>query len=274
MSDTYNSIPIKRLCRTISDLLGVPAPEGAAPAIPYIENILKRELGGTAGKAVLYHADAIGSFMIQKYTEDFAPVFENSCTFLPMTSTVMSVTPVSHATMYTGLDPEQHGIRVYEKPRLTCETLYDTLLKAGRHPAIIAMPDSSFLHIFSGRDMPYIEVSDNAEALSEAEKLMKENVCDVISIHTFEYDDSAHETGPESRKSYEAAVREAQGYGKLCDMIRRYWSGENTLVGYMPDHGQHLMEPWEPNPDHYVGDHGSFRTEDMNITQFFGVVKA
>lgn len=274
MADTYHSIAIKRVCRTVADALGAPAPQEAAAGVEFVENVLKRELGGTAQRAVLYHADAIGVYLIQKYTEQFAPVFENTCVSVPMISTVASVTPVSHASMYTGLDPEKHGIRVYEKPKLTCATLYDTLLAAGRHPAIIAMPDSSFLHIFAGRDMPYYEVKNNVEALEMAEKLMQEGECDVISIHTFEYDDYAHEDGPESVPALDAAFREAQGFGKIADMVRRHWSAYDTLLGYMPDHGQHLVEPWEPNPDHYKGDHGSFRTEDMNVLQFYGAIPA
>lgn len=272
MSDTYHSIPLTRVARTLANLLDVPAPKGAADGLGFVERRLGATLGGKAERAVLYHADAIGMYLIQKYTDLFLPVLEQTMIGVPMISTVASLTPVAHASMYTGLTPEEHGIRVYERPQLACETLFDTLLAAGRRPAIIAMPDSTFLHIFAGRDMPYYEVRDNAAALKKAEELMKNGDCDVLSIHTFEYDDAAHDFGPESERALEAARREVNGFTAVNNLLQAHWCGESVLTAYLPDHGQHAVEAWEPNPHHYKGDHGSFRTEDMNVMQFYGAV--
>ena len=214
MSDTYNSIPITRVARTIADLLDVPAPKDAAPGLEFVERMVEARLGGKAQRAVLYHADAIGMYLIQKYTNMFLPVMERTLVGVPMISTVASLTPVAHASMYTGLTPAEHGIHVYERPQLACETLYDTLIQAGRHPAIIAMPDSTFLHIFGGREMPYYEVRDNAEALEKAEELMAEGTCDVLSIHTFEYDDMAHDHGPECARALDGGRRQRIGVAR------------------------------------------------------------
>lgn len=274
MSEVYHSIPLTRMARTVADLLAAPAPEGAAEGIGFVENKLRGCLGGNAQRAVLYHADAIGSYLIERYTKRFAPVFENADVCVPMISTVASLTPVAHASMYTGLDPKQHGIRVYERPQLSCETLFDTLIRAGKRPAIIAMTDSTFLHIFAGRDIPYYEVRNNAEALDKAEELMRTDACDVLSIHTFEYDDAAHEEGPESPRALDAAACEAAGFAAVTALVKRYWSAFDTLTAYLPDHGQHAVEPWEPNEHGYRGDHGSFRTEDMNVLQFYGAIPA
>ncbi len=274
MPDYYNSIPLKRVTRTVANMLEAPAPEGAADGLDFVERKLKSILGGPAQRAVLYHADAIGMHLIQKYTQRFIPVLERGDVCVPMVSTVASVTPVAHATMYTGVDPQVHGILVYDRHKLTCQTLFDTLLAAGRHPAIIAMPDSTFLHIFAGREMPYYEVQNNAQALEKAEDLMSRGECDVISIHTFEYDDAAHEDGPESQSALAAASREAEGYAKIHALVQAYWNEFNVLTAYLPDHGQHAMEPFEPNPHGYKGDHGSFRGEDMNVLQYYSAIPA
>ena len=274
MSEVYHSIPLTRMARTVADILAVPAPKGASEGIAMAEKKMAAIFGGNAQRAVLYHADAIGSYLVERYTERFAPVFEHADIGIPMISTVMSLTPVAHASMYTGLEPAQHGIRVYERPRLTCETLFDTLLAAGKRPAIIAMTDSTFMHIISGRDMPYYEVRTNAESLEKAKELMRTDACDVLSIHTFEYDDAAHEEGPESPRALDAAQREAEGFARVTELVKRYWSAFDTLTAYLPDHGQHAVEPWEPNEHGYKGDHGSFRTEDMNVFQFYGAIPA
>ena len=272
MPDIYNTLPIKGVARTVAEVLGVPAPEGAARGLDFVVRALQAQLGGPADRAVLYHADAVGMHLIQRYTERFIPVLERASVCVPMVSTVMSLTPVAHASMYTGLDPEAHGIRVYERPRLSCETLFDTLLAAGRRPGVIAMTDSTFLHIFAQRDMPYYEVKNNGEALAKAEELMAEGRCDVLSIHTFEYDDAAHAQGPTSPGALEAAEREAQGFAKVHGLISRYWGNTGAVLAYLPDHGQHWVEPWEPNPHHYKGDHGSFLGEDMNVLHYYCAV--
>jgi len=277
MSYTYNSVAMSRAARTMLDLVGVPAMECASPAISYVETVLRKACSGTNfRRAVIYNADAIGMHIIQRYTDLFAPVFENTCVSVPVCSTVASVTPVAHASMYTGLEPAQHGIMTYVRPQLTVETVYDALLAAGRHPAIVCMTDSTFMHIFAGREnLPIIEVRDNAQALAETEKLMASGMYDFISVHTFEYDDIAHKTGPESKDSLDAARREAVGFGAVCDMIRKYWPDDPTLVAYMPDHGQHLMEAWEPEfaTKGKRGTHGTILPEDMNVLHYYGVVK-
>ena len=58
--------------------------------------------------------------------------------------------------------------------------------------AIVAQTDSTFLHIFAGRDMPYFECANAAEIQDKALELIATDAYDVISIHTFEYDNAAH----------------------------------------------------------------------------------
>ena len=131
MSDYYNHYALKHFAGMIADCMGFSLPESFAQPIPWISEILKSRLGGIADRAILYHADAVGMYIWQKYTDLFAPVYRNSSMTVPFVSTVESVTPVAHASMYTGMDPEGHGILTYVRPQLTCTTLYDVLLNLG-----------------------------------------------------------------------------------------------------------------------------------------------
>lgn len=265
MADHYNSFELKHFAGIIADTMGIELPESYAPGIDWVSDILKQRLGGFADRAVLYHADAVGMYIWQKYTNLFAPVYKHTTMSVPFVSTVMSVTPVAHASMYTGLDPKDHGIMTYERPKLQCSTLYDVLIAIGKKPAIIAMEDSTFLHIFAGRDMDYFEVSNAIEAQEKALELIEKDCYDVISIHTFDYDNAAHHYGPESKEALNAISIEAEGFEAIAKALEKMKDKHRVLYTYTPDHGQHLREG-------NSGCHGSKMIEDMNIVHFFGTV--
>ncbi len=264
MADHYNKYQLTHFAATVADAMELPLPEEFEKPVDWFSAIIRQRLGGKADRALLYHADAVGMYMWQKYTELFAPVYKHTSLSLPFESTVMSVTPVAHASMYTGLMPAQHGIQTYTRPQLACTTLYDVLLKAGLRPCILAQTDSTFLHIFAGRNMDYFE-EPNAIAIQEkAMELLSTDKYDVISIHTFDYDDAAHAYGPESKEGLNAIAIEAQGFADMAAYIEKEWQGKHrTLLTYSPDHGQHLI-------DGNKGSHGSKLIEDMNVLHFFG----
>jgi len=263
MADHYNTYELKQFAATIADCMELPLPECYAPSISWVADILKERLGGKADRVILYHADAVGQYIWQKYTNKFAPIYAHTTLALPYVSTVESVTPVAHASMYTGLSPEEHGIQTYTRPQLTCSTLFDEWIKQGMKPAIICMHDSTFSHIFKGRDMDYFEVNNVHEIVEKAVELIKADQHDVISIHTFEYDDAAHAFGPESKQALNAFSMEAEGFDILAQTIKEYYKDHRTLLTYSPDHGQHLVTGGS-------GSHGSKMIEDMNIVHFYG----
>ena len=123
MADHYNIYSLKHFAGIVADCMNLPLPEPFAPSIGWISDILKERLGGPADRVVLFHADAVGLYIWQKYTNLFAPVYKHTSLSVPFVSTVESVTPVAHATMYTGLEPAEHGIQTYVRPQLTCNTL-------------------------------------------------------------------------------------------------------------------------------------------------------
>ena len=125
------------------------------------------------------------------------------------------------------------------------------------------MADSTFLHIFKGRDMEYYEVQNAIEAQEKALELIEKDCYDVISIHSFEYDNAAHAYGPESKEALNAVSIEAQCFDVIAKAVEAQSDHHRTLLTYSPDHGQHLMPGG-------TGAHGSKMPEDMNVLHFFG----
>lgn len=265
MADHYNHFPLKHFAGIVADCLDLPLPDSFAPPIDWISAILKERLGGPADRAVLYHADAVGQYIWQKYTDLFEPVYRHTTMAVPFVSTVESVTPVAHASMYTGMDPEGHGIMSYVRPKLECTTLFDVLIQAGKKPAIVAQTDSTFVHIFAGREMDVFEAANAAEVQEKTLELLESDRYDVVSIHTFDYDNAAHAYGPESKEALNAVALEADGFRRLAETMECYRGKHRTLLTYSPDHGQHLIAG-------HHGMHGSKMIEDMNIVHFFGTI--
>jgi len=265
MPEHYNQYELKHFAATIADCMDIKLPITYAASISWVANILKERMGGAADRVVLYHADAVGQYIWQKYNNRFAPVYRYTSLAVPFLSTVESVTPVAHASMYTGLDPCDHGIQTYVRPILTCDTLYDQLIALGKKIAILAMSDSTFFHIFKGRDLDYFEVKNAAEIQKKSLELIRTDSYDLISIHTFEYDDAAHEYGPESKEALNAVSIEAEVFATIAQELKKNNEKHRTLLTYSPDHGQHLTEGG-------AGSHGSEMEEDMNILHFFGTI--
>jgi len=265
MADHYNHYPLKQFAATVARCMDLSLPKSFAPAIGWAADLLKENLGDPADRIVLFHADAVGMYMWQKYPHLFAPVYKHISLPLPFVSTVESVTPVAHASMYTGLDPEEHGIQTYVRPRLTCATLYDVLLMAGLRPAIVCDRDSTFVHIFKGRDMDCFECANGVEVQEKALELIRSDKYDVISIHTCDYDNAAHAFGPESKQGLNALSLVNEIFDSLATELENFRGQHRILLAYAPDHGQH------PVPGG-TGQHGSKMIEDMNIMHFFGTI--
>ena len=265
MADHFNLYELKQFAATVAECMNFELPETYTPGISWAANLLKERMGGAADRVVLYHADAVGQYIWQKYNNRFAPVYRYTSMSLPFLSTVESVTPVAHASMYTGLDPEGHGIQTYVRPKLTCDTLFDQWLAAGKKVAIIAMTDSTFLHIFAGRELDYFEVKNAAEVQEKALELIASDAYDIISIHTFEYDNAAHAYGPESKEALNAVSIEAEVFANIAKELQKFSGQHRILLTYSPDHGQHFVEGG-------TGAHGSKLIEDMNVVHFFGTL--
>jgi len=265
MTEHFNRYHLKHFAGTIASCMGIEVPESYAPPIDWAASILKKRLGGEADRVVLYHADAVGMYIWQKYTDLFAPVYEHTTLNIPYASTIAPVTPVAHASMYTGLLPKHHGISTYERPQLACSTLYDVLIEHGKKVAVLCQPDSSFSRIFAGRDMDYFTADTAQDIQEKALELIQMDKYDLISIHSYDYDSASHANGPESKEALEKLAVEVDGFDRICKALKEFEGKHRILYSYSPDHGQHLVPGG-------TGDHCLLMAEDINVLHFLGTL--
>ena len=117
IAETFNTICITSVTSTVCRLFGIETPADIAESNNFITSIAEKKLASkTIDRAVLYNPDAVALWLYQKYTEKFTDAAIRSDLAIPMLSVMPSVTPVCFASMYTGVMPDVHGIKKYEKP--------------------------------------------------------------------------------------------------------------------------------------------------------------
>ena len=104
---------------------------------------------------------------------------------------------------------------------------------------------------------PWGVVTPNAHDLAEPDRH------DVIVVYNADYDAQMHRTGPESPEAMDRLRANIAVYSGLVDAVRNKWPHHNTLYGFMPDHGCHLI-------DGGCGSHGLDMDTDMNVIHFYG----
>lgn len=248
---------------TVEELLGIrPRPE-MAPA-------LSRVLVGAAAafgearcdRVFLYNPDAIALWIYEKYKDKFAPVEERAALSLALRSVVPPVTPVCFASMYSGLQPECHGIRSYEKPVLQCPTVFDDLPESGRRAAIVSTTDDSMSLIFGGRNVDYFIYDTLLECNAKAMELIERDEHDLIALYNGDYDHWMHRFGPEGRPALWALGENIETWCQLYDAIQTRWTGHRTALAFAPDHGCHYKFG-------LFGTHGEDSLKDMYIRHFY-----
>ena len=133
-----NSNSLDGICAAIAYAMGIDAPQYAAPKNSDLANYIDKVFDGAkADRVVMYNPDAIAQWIYEKYPHFFKDLKANSDIEIPLATVMPSVTPVCFGTMYTGAQPEVHGIQKYEKPIITIDTIFDALLRAGKKCALI-----------------------------------------------------------------------------------------------------------------------------------------
>ena len=268
MSELYNSICISSVKNTALELVGIQKSEDSEKPNAIITSLAHQELNGAkCDRVIFYNPDAVALWLYQKYTEKFIGAALKSDLAIPMLSVMPSVTPVCFASMYTGVMPDVHGIRRYEKPVLTTETLFDCFIKAGKKCAIVSTARDSISMIFLERDMDYFIYDTPEEVNEKAMSLIEEDAYDLIVIYNGNYDGTMHKHGPEAEISMAALDMNLDFYCRMVDAIKEKWKSHNVLYGFMPDHGCHEI-------DGACGSHGLDMEEDMNVIHFYGIKKA
>lgn len=264
----YNSVNIATVKSTISALAGIPLRDQDAPSNTLITSLAEKKLGNAkVDRTVIYNPDAVALWLFQQYTERFTDACLCSDLALPMLSVMPSVTPVCFATMYSGVTPDIHGIRKYEKPVLKVDTIFDAYLNSGLKPAIVSTAGDSISKIFLEREMDYFIYDTWQEVNEKALSLIEEDIYDLIVIYNGNYDSMMHKNGPESEIAFEALANNVAFYKQLVEKINAEWKKHNVFYGFCTDHGCHEI-------DGQSGSHGLDMEEDMNVIHFYGIKPA
>ena len=258
-----NETSLDRLCAALAEAMGITPPENANAADTRLTEYVNEKFSGeSADRIFMYNPDAVAQWIYEKYPSFFKEAVERTEIEIPYRTVMPSVTPVCFGTMYTGAQPEVHGIVKYEKPVIRIETIFDALIKAGKKVAIVAVEKCSIANIFLERELDYYIYNSYDAANAKAAELILKDEHDFIVLYNGNYDSRMHKTGPESADSLGELRANVRTFAMLSEMIKEHWQSHNSLVGFAMDHGCHEI-------DEGCGSHGLDMEEDLNIVHLY-----
>lgn len=215
----------------------------------------------------MYNPDAIAQWVYEKYIHFFDVVHPNVDVKIPLAAVMPSVTPVCFGTMYTGAQPDIHGIQKYEKPVITIDTIFDTLIRAGKKVALITYGKCSLSRIFLERDIDYFHFEEGGEGgivkvNAKAAEIILRDEHDFVVIYNGNYDSFMHKYGPESVEALAELRTNCHIFSCIAELVKNNWKHHNTLIGFAMDHGCHEI-------DGNCGSHGLDMLEDINIVHLY-----
>ena len=263
-----NTTSLDTIARALCNTMGIDPPPQSAPACEELTSYITSVFGSEkADRIFMYNPDAIGQWIYEKYPQLFKETVNCTDLAVPFLSPMPSVTPVCFATIYSGVQPEVHGIQKYEKPTLTAHTVFDSVIAAGKTAAIVAFHTCTISKIFRERDMDYFTYGTLDEVHAKAAELILKDEYDFIAVHAWNYDSVMHKHGPESLEALSEARVNSRTYASFDALIRTHWKHHNTVLGFAMDHGCHEI-------DGNCGSHGLDMPEDRNIVHFYKAYKA
>lgn len=260
-----NTNSLDTICAALAYAMGIDPPKEAAPANEDLVRFIDRIFGGKkADRVVMYNPDAAAQWITEKYPAFYKQAASRADIKIPLCSVMPSVTPVCFGTMYTGAQPAVHGIRKYEKPVITIDTLFDAMLRAGKKPALVTSDTCSLSRIFLERNMDYYHFEDGGieEVNAKAMELILRDEHDFILFYNGNYDSVMHKHGPESPEALAELRLNAHIFGVTANLIETHWKHHRTLLGFAMDHGCHEI-------DGGCGSHGLDMEEDLNIVHLY-----
>lgn len=266
----FHEICITRTASTVLSLLGVSAPAEMAPPIGQVLQAADGRFSPLEGVPVcdrvfLYNPDAIAMWIYEKYADYFTEMEKLTDLRLNMLSVVPPVTPVCFGSMYSGLQPADHGILKYEKPVLKVTTLFDLLAKAGKKAAIVSTEGDSISRIFLEREMDYFIHPHKETCNQKALELIAGDKYDCIVLYNGDYDYHMHRHTPEGKRALRALCENIDTFMELHAAIRTHWNAHRTALAFAPDHGCHKAYA-------FLGAHGKNLPCDMNIPHFYSLL--
>lgn len=259
-------ILLTALARTLSNIIGAEAPmlSDTNTVAPIERLVSDKTATGKVDRMLIYNPDAIGEWIYLKYKHLFGAVIDNTDITVKYTTAFPPKTPVCFATMFTGANPDVHGIVRYTKPVLVVDTLFDSLRRSNLKVAMVAVANQSIPRIFAERDIDYYLLPYDNEVIDKALELIAEDRYDVIEVYNQEYDDAMHRSHPESAKALRAIEHYAHSFKRLCSATETHWKAHDTFIAFATDHGTHRAF-------FGLGMHGKNIPKDMEIVHFYGV---
>lgn len=254
------------LCAALAYAMKIDAPEESAEANIELVNYIDERFGRAGvDRIFMYNPDAIAEWVYQKYPQLLREVTARTDLAVDFETVMPSVTPVCFGTMYTGAQPEVHGIRIYDKPIIRIDTLFDAMIRNGKKCAIVAERECSMSCIYLEREMDYYIYDTIPEVNAKAAELIIEDKYDLICVYNGNYDALMHRFGPESIEALGELRANSYAFGEFYELIKANWD-HNTLIGFAMDHGCHAI-------DGGCGSHGLDMKEDLNIVHRFASFK-
>lgn len=263
-----NADSLDSICASLAYAIGIEPPGYAAPRNCKLTNYIDRVFDGKkADRIIMYNPDAIAQWVYEKYIHFFNVVHSNVDVKIPLASVMPSVTPVCFGTMYTGAQPEIHGIQKYEKPVITIDTIFDALIRAGKKVALIAYGKSSLSRIYLERDIDYFYIEESGDVgvvkvNAKAAEIILRDEHDFVVIYNGNYDSFMHKYGPESTEALAELRTNCHIFSCIAELVKNNWKHHNTLLGFAMDHGCHEI-------DGNCGSHGLDMLEDINIVHLY-----
>ena len=268
-SSEENAPSLTFVTPTLCKLMGVAPPAVSVQGV--VDAVIQE--AATVGvehvqKCLVYCPDAVGTWLYRAYPSMFEGVLRHAPLAIPLRSALPTVTPVCFASMFTGGPPAMHGIRRYERPVLTCDTIFDALVRAGKKVAIVAVEDSSMDLIFRQRELDYFSERDDEQVTERTVGLLDYDAHDFIVAYHQEYDDALHATTPHSPRSLLALRHYVASFGEIARKLQERWKRYDRAIVFAPDHGAHV------DGETGKGSHGADVPEDVCVTHFFGFATA
>ena len=260
-----NEKSLDGICAALADTMGIERPEHAAEPNEVLKKYVEDKLGTKkADRIFMYNPDAIAEWIYEKYEKLVKELGRHTEVAVPLCSVMPSVTPVCFGTMYTGAQPAVHGIRKYDKPVISIDSIFDSLIRAGKKVAIVAEKNCSMSMIYLNRDMDYFIYNSIEEVNAKASELIIEDKYDFLAVYNGNYDSIMHKYGPESIEALSELRANVEAFATFSELIKNRWGMHDTLVGFAMDHGCHEI-------DGGCGSHGLDMDEDLNIVHLYRV---
>ena len=261
---------IASLAPTVCGLFGVDPPVlTSEPMLPSINARFRATLGEEAiERCLVYCPDALGDHVWSRFPEHVSTVSAHCPHRARVSSVLPPKTPVCFASVFTGAPPARHGIRQPERPVLTCDTLFDAFIRAGKRIAIVAVHDSSIDLMYRNRSLDYFSETYDEQVTARVQMLLDRDVHDLVVVYHQEYDDQLHATQPFSDTCIRALGNHVATISQLATAAKSAWVNRRHAIVVAPDHGAHLDEELG------VGDHGLDIPEDMRVSHWYGIYGA